>query len=866
MDPVTVPELTTALVRAGDQGTDGTAWQALAQLVRAWAGGAATGTGAGAVTGPAASATGPATGRPVTGPAAFAGGPDIAPDAASDTAAPPPGPVAALDAAERSPGDRERAGALAAALIRHAATRPRLRRELALWARPAAPRDTGRTAAAGNVLQGAARVAGPVVQARDIHGDVHLHAPPPPVADRPVPRQLLPVPRHFTDREDELAALESLREDAARAAEGAPLRVVISGPAGIGKTALTSRWLRRAAGEFPDGQLYADLRGHSAADGPARPGDVLGQFLRALGVRHLPAELDEQTALWRSTTADLRIAVMLDNALSAAQVRPLLPASPASLVAVTSRRRLSGLVVDGAAFQQLGALAQQAAVDLLTRQVGVQRVRREPEAARRVAALCAGLPLAVSVAAARLAARPRQPLAVMAGALGPDGPGRLANLSAEGEQAVRTALDESYRGLPPEAARGYRRLGVLPVPVFDGAVVAAACAVSRTAAERVLDELVEVHLVEDLSPDPEDGTERYRFHDLVRAHAADLAGREDTPADRRDTVRRVVERYLATATEAERLLTPGHRTLRRDYAFPPEEGFPFTDSRSALNWLDRERLHLMAVLRTAVECEWHATAWQLVDAMWPLFLRLRPYDLWTEAHFLGLRAAERDGDPAAESRMLTSGGAGLRNAGRHDEAVEWFGRALAGARRDGDRRAESQALHGIGQSRRLAGRLEEAASHFTRALAIRESIGYRRGAALTRLCLGDTALADGRAAEAVPLLTEARSQLLAVDDLYDAARALALLARAHTRAHADPGTAERLLRQALGEFRATGSVHWQARTLEFLGETAEEAGDPTRAAGSYEESLALYAPVSPEDAGRLRGRLRGLDPAGPGGR
>lgn len=736
-------------------------------------------------------------------------------------------------------GDAAAASTVADRLLRRAAARPELRTAIRLWM-AAAPTV--------NSIAGDARIAGAAVQARDISGGLHLHAYHRPAPPQRVPRQLIPSPPHFTDRARDLAALDALR--AGQADTSAV--IVVSGAAGVGKTALASRWLRGLAGEYPDGQVYADLRGHSSEE-PAAPGTVLGRFLRAFGLDHVPAELAEQTALWRTVTADLRIVVMLDNALSAAQVRPLLPASAAALVVVTSRRRLPGLGVDGAAFHQLDVLDPGAAVELLSRRLGDERVAREREAAYGLARLCAGLPLAVCVAAARMAARPRQPLAVLAGAMSRESD-RLTTLDAGGDWAVRTVLDESYAALAPDIATGYRQLGIPFVTEFGADVVAAACALPGDRAERLLDELVDVNLVEELGPD------RYRFHDLIRLHAAQRAAEEEPPEAREAALRRVLDWYLATATAARAVLSPTHRHLRRDYAYRPADLRAFPDDGAALTWLDHERLHLMAAVRIAAEHGWDATAWQLVDSMQPLFLRLRPYDLWIEAHRIGLAAADRAGHEQGVSRMLTTGGSGLYNAGRYDEAIEWFTRALHGARRDGDRRAEAQALHGLGQSHRLAGRLERASALFREALGLREAIGYGRGAALSRLCLGDIALASGRPRDAVALLTRARAELLAVPDPYDAARALAHLGRAHAAPGiTDFAAAEHHLRGALDEFALTGSVHWQARVLEMLGETAADRRDRVAARDWYEQSLARYAPVSPMDAQRLGARLRGLD-------
>ncbi|MHC5905892.1 tetratricopeptide repeat protein, partial [Streptomyces sp. S6] len=461
------------------------------------------------------------------------------------------------------------------------------------------------------------------------------------------------------------------------------------------------------------------------------------------------------------------------------------------------------------------------------------------------------------VAGARVAARPRQPLAVMARALGAGDESALDALSIEGEAAVRAALQESYRLLPAELAAGYRKLGLLPVPFFSSAVAAAVCGTGSGEAERVLDALVEANLLEDLGPD------RYRFHDLLRLHARERAAAEESAESVEHARRRAVDHYLSVTTAAEALLTPTHRTLSRDYAGEPSPA-PFTDAAGALRWLGEESGPLMAVLRDCARRGEDVAVWQLADAMWPFFLRIRPYDLWVEVHEIGLAAARRTEDRDAVSRMLTSGGVALYNAGRYDDAIAWAQDALDLARTPGPdseraRRAQAQALYGIGQAHRLAGRLTEARDHFVQALTLRERIGYRRGAALTRICLGDVALADGRPHDALPHLNLARTELLDEHDPYDAARALAFLGRAHALAGRHD-TADRQLHQAVTEFEATGSVHWQARTLEMLGQGAEERGDTERARDRYTEALARYQPVSEADAGRLADRLAGLRP------
>ncbi|MFE9685924.1 regulator [Streptomyces sp. NPDC006285] len=697
--------------------------------------------------------------------------------------------------------------------------------------------DRGRTS---NVIGGEAQLYGPTVQARDVHGGVHIQAAS--AVRPPKPRQLLPVPAHYTDRLDEHAVLDRLFRARAEAGAAQPL-IVINGPAGIGKTTFASRWLHAHETAFPDGQLYADLRGHEAT-GPAEPGEILGQFLRAFGTPAVPGDLAEQASLWRSVTSRLRIAVMLDNAFTAAQIRPLLPGGTGGLVVVTSRHRLTGLSMDGAEFHRLPSLGDAAGTELFIRGVGKDRVAGELSAVRQVVALCAGLPLAVCLASARLAARPGQRVAALAEALTPDEE-RLAVLEVAGEGTVQNALDASYAVLGAEPARLYRALGLLPVPAFDVRTAAAACAASTAWAERRLGELVEANMLEDIGPDT------YRFHDLVRVHAHDRATATESVTDRRRIERRVADWYLRTATDAQRRITPIQLTLPRTYAYPSRLPEPFTDDIGALGWLDARRTHLMAVLRLAAERGWNATAWQLVDALWPLFLRLRHYDLWIEAHRTGLAAARADGNSAAERQMLNSGAIGLAATRRTEEAIEWYTVSLRAAREAGDRRDEGQAWLGLGGCHFEAGRLTDAAAPLDRAVETWTECGYPRGVALARILLGEIALAEQDLDRAITCFTLARESLLAVSDPHDAARALAFLGRARTR-DGDRATGTAQMLEALATFTASGAAHWQARTLEMLGDSARERGDDTAADDFRARALALYETTSPADARRLR--------------
>lgn len=742
------------------------------------------------------------------------------------------------DAAVDDPVDSPR---LAHTLARLAAWDGELREEVVGWleryATPTRP---------ANAIGGSAHLHGPTVQAGEVHGGVHFHHSPTPRA--PLPRQLPPPRTLFVDREPDLRVLDELRSAQPLSTV---LTLVVSGSAGVGKTALLTHWLAGRQAEFPDGQLYADLGGY-APSGPRDADEVLEHFLRALGAASIPARASERVTAWRSLTAGRRLAVMLDNALTAAQVRPLLPTGGGSLVAVTSRGHLSGLLVEGATLHRLEALASEASVELLTRAGGGDRVRQDPHATDEVVHMCAGLPLALCLAAAQLAVHPRRPLSALSAELS-KGRGPLETLRADGEATVRSALEQSYRLLPTPVAATYRRLGLLPSASYDTDMVVASTDGSAEQVADALETLTENSLLEEI------GTGRYRFHDLVRQHARQRGEREEGAAAQRRTVRRFVDWCLAVATAAEAILTPSHRTLARDFEYPPARPPVFDDDVAALDWLKDHQSTLERTVRHCAMAGWDRACWQLVDALWPLFLRLRPAEWWIAAHTLALASARRAGDRSGVARMLTSGGAGLRNAGRHREAADWYAHALRQAEEDGDPRQQAQALNGLGNAYLASDELAEATASFLRALALREESGYRRGAALTRLCLGQTALAGADHEQAVTYFARAHSELVEERDTYDAARALAFLGQVNAL-RGERRTGMDQLRAAGEQFLTAGSSHWYARSLEMLGQACEHHGDARGAADCYRRARRIYTSLSPADADRLTGRLRGCDP------
>ncbi|WP_328845617.1 tetratricopeptide repeat protein [Streptomyces sp. NBC_00258] len=709
--------------------------------------------------------------------------------------------------------------------------------------------------ATANVISGDSVLHGPSVQARDIHGGVHFHPPTPaPLPQLPVPRQLPPVTARFIDREADRRALNALRTQ--RPAH-APQVLVVSGLAGIGKTTFAIHWLFEHAGSFPDGQLYADLGGQttSGEGGPVSPAVVLEAFLVALGASSVPTGLAQRSALWRSMTSGLRLAVLLDSAFTAAQVRPLLLGTPTGLTVVTSRSNLTGLRVDGASVHRLEGLPAESAVELLAVGGGT-RVVREPAAAREVVRLCGRLPLTVALASAQLALRPHRSVSALADSLS-RGQGAVDTLRVDGEAVMRTALDMSYDILPDESRALYRRMGLLPADRHDLSLLTALAGEEGESRDTVATADIAVHALMEANLLEETGPGTYRLHDLVHPHARRLGEELEDPDQHERTLRCFVDWALSTAASAESILAPSHRLPGHDLPTEAAPATPLDGPEGALAWLDTHRNGLMGAVRHSARVGWHFSCWRLTDLMWPLFLRFRPSEMWLEAHRLGLAAARRSGSRQGEGRMLTSGAIGLRNAAQYSEAADWYRQALEMATVDGDIRQQAQAVNGLGHIGLRTHRLDEARDHFEHALRLRESIGYRRGAALSRRRLGETALASGDLATAAQQLRRACTELDSLGETYEATRVLALLGHVLDRSGEHDGGA-RYLREALACFRAgdARSEHWEARCLEWLGQAADALGDHEESVRQYEAARDLFRRLSPEDAQRLDDRLR----------
>lgn len=653
-----------------------------------------------------------------------------------------------------------------------------------------------------------------------------------------IPRQLLPPPTPFANRVRELADLNTAL---AEQDPSAPAVVILRGPGGVGKTALALRWLSDLVDRFSDGQLYADLA--LSTGEPVAPEDVLGQFLRALGVapQHVPPGFAERTALYRSVTARSAMIVLLDNAASAAQTRVLLPASPRSLAVVTSRRPLLGLLAVGARSVAVDPLGREDAIELLSYGVGAQRVDVEREAAARLAELCGGLPIALCVAAARAATRPRWPLTRMVDELS-DEQERLDALSTEGDLSVRSTFDVAYAGLPDSQQRMYRTLGLHPGPSFSVEAVAAATGTDVRSTRRALEDLVDASLVEDLAFD------RYRLHDLVRLHAHQQALAQDED-DRQATIRRTLEWYLFTAQVADHMVMPARRVLGYHFA---DAGFlaPATvgEPAGAVDWLERQRPNLIAATYDAAKHDWVELAYHLADALQPLYIMQGHHREAIEIDETGLRAATAWGDRKAEYSMRKRLARKYYHFGLVDRAEEHATILLSQARADRNQRVEASALKIIALTRTAAGDLAGAAGLFREALLILRALGKRRSEGLTLIDLGATLHGIGAVDEAIAELSLAREILATLNppDRYNAARAAVALGVACLDV-ARHDAARGLLEDAVAVLAEPHADRERANAHDALADLSERTGDEEGARQHRGIAEALRRPVTVSD-------------------
>lgn len=625
------------------------------------------------------------------------------------------------------------------------------------------------------------------------------------------PRQLPPAVPGFTGRSAELKALTRLLDQHGERAPEAVVISAIGGTAGVGKTALAIQWAHQAAGRFPDGQLYVNLRGYDP--GPPMPAaEALAGFLRSLGVpgQDIPPQAEQRAARYRSLLAGKRMLVMLDNARSAEQVRPLLPGTPPCAVVVTSRDTLPGLVArDGAARLNLDLLPLADAVVLLRTLIGT-RVDAEADAAAELADQCCRLPLALRVAAELAASRPAVPLAGLAGELA-DLRTRLDLLEAGGDPRaeVRTVFSWSYRHLGLGTAQSFRLLGLHPGPDFGPYAAAALTGATLRQARRAVDTLARAHLLFPAAAG------RHGMHDLLRGYARELAATVDNGPGQRTALTRLLDHYLHAAAAAMDTLFPAERHHRPRIPRPATPVPPLTDPAAAREWLNRERAALVAAAGHAAGHGWpgHATQLAATLARYLLHSGHFPEALTIYGHALG--AARRTGDRIAEATTLNQIGLVDGQQGRLQQAVRHHRQALALFRQAGDRAGEARALGNLGLDETRLGRYEQAARHQQGAVAIFGNLGDRFGEARALSNLGLTRQLQGRYQQAAGYYQHTLNLFRQIGDQLGEASALARLGVVDLRLDRCQHAA-RFLRQALALFHDMGNAAGEADVLARL--------------------------------------------------
>ncbi|TQS45789.1 tetratricopeptide repeat protein [Cryptosporangium phraense] len=670
----------------------------------------------------------------------------------------------------------------------------------------------------------------PGPELRAAHEAVLRGVPEPEPLRRPVPAQLPADVPAFTGRASALAELSASLVDGS----GAVVVSAVSGTAGVGKTALAIRWAHEVRDRFPDGQLYLDLRGYGT-EPPVTPSAALAGFLTALGVsaRDLPLDVDERAARYRTELSGRRLLVVLDNASSVEQVRPLLPGSPTCATLVTSRDTLAGLVaVHGAHRLILDLLDPAEAVSLLRSLIG-PRVDAEPEAARALAEQCGRLPLALRVAAELAGGRPDSTLADLVAEL-EDHRARLDLLDAGGDPRadVRAVFSWSYQRLPGPAARMFRRLGLHPGPEFDAHAAAALASESLADARQALTVLSRAHLIRGAAS----------LHDLLRAYALAQSDAEDPPAARDAARARLFAYYLAAAGAAMDVLYPAERH-RRPPVEPISSPLPtFPTPEDARAWLDRHRPAFLAVCEYTASRGPGSVASALASTLY-VYLDNGGHsaDALT-VHTLALTAAERTGDRAGVAAALSHLGVVYWQIGRYPEGMEHLTRALAVFRELGDRTGEARAVGNLGVISQQIGRYDDAERYHRAALALFGELGDRVGEANTQTNLGDILMRVGRNEQAIGMLREALERFRELGHQGGEATALTNLGEVHLSLDR-PAEAAEYLREAVRLFATIGERYGQTCALNGLGEAEVGRGCASTGAVMFTEALALATTI-----------------------
>ena len=671
-----------------------------------------------------------------------------------------------------------------------------------------------------------------------------------------VPRQLPAAAWHFAGRSEELKSLTGLLDEAH--GRGTVLISAIGGMPGVGKTALALHWAHQVADRFPDGQLYANLRGFDPASPPADPGTVIRGFLGALQIpaQAIPAELEEQAALYRSALAGRQVLIMLDNAHDPAQLRPLLPGTPGCLVLATSRRQLTSLVItEGAHGLTLDLLTLDEARELLARLLGPARAAAEPQATGELIELCGRLPLALAIAAARAVERPRSPLVRLAAELREERH-RLDALDAgEAPASVRAVFSWSYENLTGPAARMFRLLGVPAGPDITAPAAASLAAVPLDQARKALDELASAHLVAEQPPG------RYHLHDLLRAYAVEQLrasepeGAQAAETDRAAAEARLLDHYLHTCHTVSLLLDPAKTPAAPAPPRPgaqPERPVGYED---ALAWVEAEHQVLVATVMFAARHGYDSYAGRLALALETFLLRRGYWHDLAETQRTALDVATRGGDLTGQARAHHGLGRACALLGSLPEARTHLSRAQQLYERVGDATAEARTHIDMSTAFAGHGHFPEALEHAERAREKFRAARNRTGYATALNNIGWDLIHLGRHEEAVGCCEDALAAFRELGDRYGEAAALDSLGYAHQHL-GDYARGAARCQQALAVFRELGDRYNQASVLIHVGENLSASQDLAGARVAWRAALAILEELNHPDADKVRDRLR----------
>jgi DNA-binding SARP family transcriptional activator/tetratricopeptide (TPR) repeat protein len=750
-------------------------------------------------------------------------------------------------------------GSQAEALSVYEATRARLAEDLGL--------DPGAELreAHGRVLrqQAATRVLAPPAEARkaDAPGPadrggaregVLARAAPPAVR----PAQLPADTAAFAGRRPEAARVADLLAARPLDAQAMPI-VMIDGMPGSGKTALAVHCAHALAGHFPDGQLYVNLRGFDPG-GAVSPTEALRGFLDALGMppQRVPADLDGQAAMYRSLLDGQRVLVVLDNARDDAQVRPLLPGAPGCMVIATSRNCLNGLVTSGGAqLLTLDVFTPGDAREALAVRLGAERVAAEPDATAEIVALSGRLPLALALVAARAAARPRFPLAVIADELR-QAQGSLDAFSDTGLPDVRTAFFWSYRMLSPAAARLFRLLSLHPGPDISLLAAASLADVRPLETRALLSELTWARLLNEHRP------RRFSFHDLLRSYAAELCAETETTAARDAAVSRTLSHYLHSAHNSHALFQPHQQTPAPDTAEPGVQFEQPGDYASALEWFAAERRVLEATVRYAGQRGFTAHAWQLAYKLTLFYQRTGFWHDWAATAGSALDATEAHGDRAGQAHMRRMRAGALLYLGDSAAALAELERTRELYTQLGYTTEHAYLHSNFGATLSRLGRYDDAMAHHERALELYRAAGLRIGEALAKEGIGSCANRLGEHDRAIGSITDALRIHQELDDSGGEANSLASLGQSYCLL-GDYARAADCTERALRLYRGMGSRADEAEVLIALGDIRLAAGDRAAAGACFGDALVILDELRLPQADSLRGRLAELgDKAG----